>query len=103
MNWNGRILADVGRDCAAMCGFARPGLSCYRPPTLKLALVGKGCVRRTGGRQAQVLDGFDSGDGPHMPAVALLGLGAIEKDTGNLRVGQEERRKIVRNERFVVD
>src|SRR3989338_5234805 len=79
------------------------GLSCYRPPHLKFALLGNGCIRRAGGRQAQVLDGFDSGDGQHMPAVTLLGLGTIEKDTGNFWMASEERRKIVRNERFVID
>src|SRR3989338_5823847 len=103
MDWNGRILADVRRHCAAKWKLVRPNYFCYNPPRLKFAPVGNGCVCRAGGWQAQVFDGFNSGAGAHMLAVALLGLGAIEKNTGNPRVIQEERRKIVRGKRCVID
>src|SRR5574340_823494 len=84
-------------------GLARSGLSCYNPPCLKLALAGNGGVRRAGGRQAQVFNGPGSDNGAHMLAVARLGLGAIEKHTGDLGMMPEERRKVVRDERCVID
>src|SRR3989338_1799809 len=103
MNCNKRILADVGRNCAAMCKPAQVRCTRYNPPCLELALMGNGGIRRAGGRQAQVLDGFNFDVRMHMLAVALLCLGAIEKNMVDLWVMPEKRCKVVRDKRFIID
>ena len=82
---------------------ASSGACRHSPPCIELALVGDGCIRRAGGRQAQIFDGLGHGGGMHMPAVALFGFGAVEENMGDFRMFSEERRKIVRDERLAID
>ena len=86
-----------------MCKPAQVRGTRYSPPCIKLALMGNRGIRRAGGRQAQVLDGSSFDVRMHMLTVALLCLGAIEKNMGNLWVMPEKRCKVVRDKRFIID